>query len=336
MENETPQEGSIVLYQADGRNVPVQVAYHDETFWMTQKNIAALFDVNVRTISEHLKNIYETAELQQESTIRNFRIVRQEGSRQVAREISFYNLDAIIAVGYRVNSKQATQFRIWATSVLHEYIVKGFALNDDMLKNGRPFGDDYFEELLARIRDIRTSERRFYQKITDLFSEVSWDYDPKSQTARDFFASFQNKMHYAITGLTAAEIITSRVDSSKTNIGLTNWKGSPKGHPHAGDVAIAKNYLSKDELDALNTLTTGLLDLTEARVKRHTLTSMSECAELIDQYLRLAGMPLLEGKGNRGHKQAVDKAMDEYRKWDRMRENDFDKFVKGVEDGGPR
>lgn len=336
MENEEPQEGSIVLYQADGRNVPVQVTYKDETFWMTQKGMAELFGVDSDTISVHLRNIYKEGELVKDATTEILSVVRNEGGRTVRRSLTFYNLDAIIAVGYRVNSKQATQFRIWATGVLHEYIVKGFALNDDMLKNGRPFGDDYFEELLARIRDIRTSERRFYQKITDLFSEVSWDYDPKSQTARDFFASFQNKMHYAITGLTAAEIITSRVDSSKANMGLTNWKGSPKGHPHAGDVAIAKNYLSKDELEALNTLTTGLLDLTEARVRRHTLTSMSECAELIDQYLRLAGMPLLEGKGNRGHKQAVDKAMDEYRKWDKTRENDFDKFVKGVEDGEPR
>lgn len=333
MESEEPQEGSIVLYQADGRNVPVQVTYKDETFWMTQSGIADLFSVTKQNISYHLKNIFDTGELDKEAVVKDFLTTAVDGKQY---HVAFYDLDAIIAVGYRVNSKQATQFRIWATSVLHEYIVKGFALNDDMLKNGRPFGDDYFEELLARIRDIRTSERRFYQKITDLFSEVSWDYDPKSQTARDFFAGFQNKMHYAITGLTAAEIITSRADSSKTNMGLTNWKGSPKGHPHAGDVAIAKNYLSKDELEALNTLTTGLLDLTEARVRRHTLTSMSECADLIDQYLRLAGMPLLEGKGNRGHNQAVDKAMDEYRKWDKARENDFDRFVKGVEDGGPR
>ena len=290
------QEGSIVLYQADGRNIPAQVVFLDETFWMTQKQMGELFGVSVPTISEHLGNIYDTAELQRDSTIRKIRTVRQEGDRQVSRDLAFYDLDAIIAVGYRVNSRQATQFRIWTTNVLREYIIKGFALNDDMLRNGRPFGEDYFEELLSRIRDIRTSERRFWQKITDLFSEVSWDYDPKSQTARDFFANFQNKMHYAITGQTAAEIIMARADSSKENMGLTCWKGSPKGHPHSADVTVAKNYLDERELDALNTLTTGLLDLTEARVKRRTLTSMSECAALIDRYIDLAGMPLLVGR----------------------------------------
>lgn len=216
-----PQEGRIILYQEDGRNVPVEVTYWRETFWLTQQKMAELFNVTVPTINEHLKNIFSSGELTETSTIRKSRIVRQEGSRQVSREISFYNLDAIIAVGYRVNSRQATQFRQWATGILREYIVKGFALNDDMLKNGRPFGDDYFEELLDRIRDIRTSERRFWQKVTDLFSEVSYDYDPNSQTARDFFASCQNKMHYAVTHQTAAEIVMDRVDAGKPNMGLT-------------------------------------------------------------------------------------------------------------------
>lgn len=240
-----PQEGRIILYQEDGRNVPVEVTYWRETFWLTQQKMAELFNVTVPTINEHLKNIFSSGELTETSTIRKSRIVRQEGSRQVSREISFYNLDAIIAVGYRVNSRQATQFRQWATGILREYIVKGFALNDDMLKNGRPFGDDYFEELLDRIRDIRTSERRFWQKVTDLFSEVSYDYDPNSQTARDFFASCQNKMHYAVTHQTAAEIVMNRVDAGKPNMGLTTWKGAPKGHPRSTDVTVAKNYLNE-------------------------------------------------------------------------------------------
>lgn len=324
-------EASIVLYQADGRNVPVRVTYRDDTFWMTQSGMAELFDTSQQNISLHMRNIYDTGELEEEATHKDFLCVRREGAREVRRNVSHYNLDAVIAVGYRVNSKSATRFRIWATGVLREYVVKGFALNDDMLKNGRPFGEDYFEELLARIRDIRVSERRFWQKITDLFSEVSWDYDPKSAVAREFFAGFQNKMHYAITGRTAAEIIMERADASKENMGLTNWKGSPEGHPHSADVTVAKNYLDERELDALNTLTTGLLDLTEARVKRRTLTSMSECAALIDKYIDLAGMPLLADRGRRGHDEAARKALDEYRKWDRLRESDFDRFAKSVE-----
>lgn len=329
-----PQKGQIILYQEDGRNVPVEVTYWRETFWLTQQKMAELFNVTVPTINEHLKNIFSSGELTETSTIRKSRIVRQEGSRQVSREISFYNLDAIIAVGYRVNSRQATQFRQWATGILREYIVKGFALNDDMLKNGRPFGDDYFEELLDRIRDIRTSERRFWQKVTDLFSEVSYDYDPNSQTARDFFASCQNKMHYAVTHQTAAEIVMDRVDAGKPNMGLTTWKGAPKGHPRSTDVTVAKNYLNEREMKALNTLTTGLLDLVEARVLNHTLTSMEECATLIDQYISLSGMPLLEGKGNRGHEQMRRKALDEFHKWDAARESDFDRFAKGLDGTG--
>lgn len=308
--------------------MPVEVTYWQETFWLTQQKMAELFDTSASNVSMHLKNIFVSGELEESSCVIKFRI-----SEFNKKPTNFYNLDAIIAVGYRVNSKQATQFRQWATGVLREYIVKGFALNDDMLKNGRPFGNDYFEDLLARIRDIRTSGRRFWQKITDLFSEVSWDYDPKSQTARDFFASFQNKMHYAITGQTAAEIIMGRADSTKPNMGLTTWKGAPKGHPHSADVIVAKNYLNEEELTALNTLTTGLLDLTEARVRRHTLTSMEECAVLIDQYISLAGMPLLEGKGNRGHAQMERKALDEFRKWDTTRESDFDRFARELDSG---
>lgn len=324
-----PQEGRIILYQEDGRNVPVEVTYWRETFWLTQQKMAELFDTTTSNISMHLKNIFESGELDESSCLIKFRV-----SEFNKKPTNFYNLDAIIAVGYRVNSRQATQFRQWATGVLREYIVKGFALNDDMLKNGRPFGDDYFEELLDRIRDIRTSERRFWQKITDLFSEVSYDYDPNSQTARDFFASCQNKMHYAVTHQTAAEIVMDRADADKPNMGLTTWKGAPKGHPRSTDVTVAKNYLDEREIKALNTLTTGLLDLVEARVLNHTLTSMKECATLIDQYISLSGMPLLEGKGNRGHEQMRRKALNEFHKWDAARESDFDRFAKGLDGTG--
>lgn len=324
-----PQEGRIILYQEDGRNVPVEVTYRKETFWLTQQKMAELFNTTTSNISMHLKNIFEAGELDETSCLIKFRI-----SEFNKKPTNFYNLDAIIAVGYRVNSKQATRFRQWATGILREYIIKGFAINDDMLKNGRPFGDDYFEELLDRIRDIRTSERRFWQKITDLFSEVSYDYDPNSRTARDFFASYQNKMHYAVTSRTAAEIVMERVDAGKPNMGLTTWKGAPKGHPRSTDVVVAKNYLNEREMKALNTLTTGLLDLVETRVLNHRLTSMEECATLIDQYITLSGMPLLEGKGNRGHEQMKRKALDEFRKWDAARESDFDRFAKGLDGSG--
>ncbi len=324
-----PQEGRIILYQEDGRNVPVEVTYRKETFWLTQQKMAELFNTTTSNISMHLKNIFEAGELDETSCLIKFRI-----SEFNKKPTNFYNLDAIIAVGYRVNSKQATRFRQWATGILREYIIKGFAINDDMLKNGRPFGDDYFEELLDRIRDIRTSERRFWQKITDLFSEVSYDYDPNSRTARDFFASCQNKMHYAVTSRTAAEIVMERVDAGKPNMGLTTWKGAPKGHPRSTDVVVAKNYLNEREMKALNTLTTGLLDLVETRVLNHRLTSMEECATLIDQYITLSGMPLLEGKGNRGHEQMKRKALDEFRKWDAARESDFDRFAKGLDGSG--
>ena len=324
-----PQEGRIILYQEDGRNVPVEVTYRKETFWLTQQKMAELFNTTTSNISMHLKNIFEAGELDETSCLIKFRI-----SEFNKKPTNFYNLDAIIAVGYRVNSTQATRFRQWATGILREYIIKGFAINDDMLKNGRPFGDDYFEELLDRIRDIRTSERRFWQKITDLFSEVSYDYDPNSRTARDFFASCQNKMHYAVTSRTAAEIVMERVDAGKPNMGLTTWKGAPKGHPRSTDVVVAKNYLNEREMKALNTLTTGLLDLVETRVLNHRLTSMEECATLIDQYITLSGMPLLEGKGNRGHEQMKRKALDEFRKWDAARESDFDRFAKGLDGSG--
>lgn len=232
-------ENRIVLYTTPGGKVSVQVQFEDGTFWLTQKRMAELFGVDVRTVNDHLQNIFRSGELMKEPTIRKIRIVQQEGSREVSRELDFYHLDAIIAVGYRVNSYQATQFRIWATNTLGEYITKGFVLNDDLLKNGQPFGKDYFEELLERIRDIRASERRFYQKITDIYA-TSADYDKDSPVTKDFFASIQNKLHWAITGKNAAEIIYTSADASKLYMGLTHWKQAPNGKIMKSDVTVAK------------------------------------------------------------------------------------------------
>jgi hypothetical protein len=241
----------ILLYQTIDSNINVEVTYINETFWLTQKAIAQLFGVDTRTVNEHLLNILKSEELDKSSTNRKSRIVQTEGKREVSREIDFYNLDMIIAVGYRVKSKQATQFRIWATKTLREFITKGFVLNDEMLKNGTSFGKDYFEELLERIREIRSSERRFYQKITDIFS-LSADYDKDSAGTKNFFANVQNKLHWAITGKTAVEIIYSEADATKIYMGLTLWKDAPNGKIQKSDVAIAKNYLNKIHLEELN------------------------------------------------------------------------------------
>ncbi|WEV64370.1 virulence RhuM family protein [Bifidobacterium sp. ESL0732] len=324
-------QGEIVLYQQEGQNVPVQVTYRDETFWMTQKDIAALFEVTPQTITRHLGNIYNEGELIRLATCTKIVQVQNEGGRTVHREIAFYNLDAIIAVGYRVNNKQATKFRQWATATLKEYVIKGFVLNDDMLKNGQQFGKDYFDELLIRIRDIRASERRFYQKVTDLFQDISVDYDPKSQTARDFFTNIQNRFHYAVNGHTATEIIDERADASKPNMGLTSWKGSPDGRIHSSDVTVAKNYLSRDEIDHLNQLVSGFLDAAELRVRNHTITTMADCATLCEQYISLTGGKTLESKGRRNKKQADEKAKEEFRKFNETQESDFDRFVRQVQ-----
>lgn len=239
MNKEEPIKAEIILYQDENSNVPVEVRYLNDTFWLTQEEIASLFTVDRSVISKHLKNIYESEELAEESTCAFFAHV---GSNGQTYRTKIYDLDAIIAVGYRVNSKQATRFRQWATATLKEYIIKGFVLNDDMLKNGAPFGKDYFDELLVRIRDIRASERRVYQKITDIFQECSFDYDKNSDTAKEFYATVQNKLHYAVTGKTAPEIIFERADASLPHMGLTTWKGAPDGRIHSSDSIVAKNY----------------------------------------------------------------------------------------------
>lgn len=329
-DSDEPIKAEIILYQFDNANVPVEVRYLNETFWLTQKEMAALFDTSPSNISMHLKNIFEEGELIQEDSLIKFRI-----SEFNKKPTNFYNLDAAIAVGYRVNSLRATRFRQWATATLKEYIQKGFVLNDEMLKNGAPFGDDYFDELLARIRDIRASERRVWQKITDIFQECSFDYDRNSETARAFYATVQNKMHYAVTGHTAAEIIMERADASKPNMGLTSWKGSPEGRIHSSDVEIAKNYLSEDEIETLNRLVTMFLDDAELRARDHILQSMQDCADALDGFLRYNRREVLDNKGERNKKQAKMKAHEEFRKFQAIQDASFkNDFERGLDEGG--
>jgi hypothetical protein len=262
------QESEIIFYRSKNGKVKIEIRFEEETFWLTQKKLAELFGVEVQTINYHLKEIFKSGELEEDSTIRKIRIVQTEGKREVSRMVDFYNLDAIIAVGYRVNSYQATQFRIWATNVLKEFLLKGFVLDDERLKQGQRFDKDYFDELLERIRTIRASERRFYQKITDLYAEASIDYDAKAPITQQFYKTVQNKLHWAITGLTAAEIISKRVDAAKPNIGLTTWKNAPEGKILKSDTHIAKNYLNEEELQNLERIVTMYLDYAENQAKR--------------------------------------------------------------------
>ena len=263
--NSIMQEEKIILYSNEQGTQNVDVYFADENFWLTQKSMAELFDIESNTITYHLQEIYKSEELEENRTTRNFRVVRLEGKRQVEREIMFYNLDAVISVGYRVNSKKATNFRRWATKTLQEFILKGFVLNDKMLKNGRPFGKDYFDELLERIREIRASERRAYQKITDVFEQCSSDYSKNAEETKLFYKIVQNKMHFAITGQTAAEIIYKRVDSEKPFMGLATWKNAPDGKVLKSDSKIAKNYLNEMEIEKLNRLVVMFIDFAEFR-----------------------------------------------------------------------
>ena len=329
MEN---QQHSIVLYQTDSTNVCVSVCYADETFWLTQKAMAELFGVNVPNISKHLSNIYEEGELRKEATVSKMEIVQLEGERQVKRQAEFYNLDAIIAVGYRVNSKQATAFRIWATKTLKEYITKGFVLNDDMLKNGRPFGKDYFDELLERIREIRASERRAYQKIADVFEQCSYDYDKNSETTRAFYAFVQNKLHFAVTGKTAAELIYERADAAQPTMGLTTWSAAPDGKILKRDVTVAKNYMNEKELSRLNRLVTMFIDYAELMAEDEVLMSMKDWLDQTNVFLTNNRRKVLEGKGIVSHEQALDKATKEYEvfrvRQDKEYISEFDKEVE--------
>lgn len=329
-----PQRAEIVLYQSGGANVPVEVNYLNGTFWMPQKQMAELFGKDKSTVSRHLKNIFEEGELDRCSVVANIATTATDGKTY---RTDFYSLDAILAVGYRVNSPQATRFRQWATATLGEYVTKGFVLNDDMLKNGRPFGQDYFDELLARIRDIRASERRVWLKVTDIFQECSFDYNGSSEFARQFYANVQNKMHYAVTGKTAAEIVQGRSDPAKPNMGLTSWKGGPEGRIHSSDVTVAKNYLTEEEIRELNRLVTMFLDTLEDRAERHQLTSMRECSELLDGFLAFNGRSVLKGLGSRTKSTADRIARERFAEFQRVQdatwESDFERMARGLGDG---
>jgi len=326
------KKSDIIMYQTEAGDTRLEVRLEDSTVWLSQKMMANLYQKDVRTINEHIKSIFAEGELDPEATIRKFRIVQKEGTRDVARDISFYNLDGIIAVGYRVNSKEATAFRIWATNTLREYIIKGFVLDDERLKQGKKFGKDYFDELLERIREIRASERRFYQKITDIYAECSIDYDKNSELTQLFYKTVQNKLHWAITGKTAAELIAERADSSKPNMGLTSWKKSPSGKILKSDVGIAKNYLDEKEIDALNRMVVMYLDYAEDRAARMIPMTMKDWLEKLDAFLKFNEYEILKDAGKISHEIARSLAEREFDKFrviqDKNFESDFDKEIK--------
>lgn len=326
---------NFILYTTPEGVVKLDVLLQEETIWLTQKMMGELFGVVKSTISEHLSNVYETNELQKEATVRNFRTVRQEGGRIVTRELEFYNLDAVISVGYRVNSSKATQFRIWATQTLKEYIIKGFVLDDKRLKQAETvFGKDYFKELLERIRSIRASERRIYQQITDIFIECSIDYDPNSETTKNFYAMVQNKFHFAITGKSAAEIIYKSADASKENMGLTTWKNSPDGRILKSDTAVAKNYLQEKEIKQLERTVTGYFDYIENLIERENIFTMQELSKSVDKFLNFNEFKILDGKGKISHSKAIEKASNEYDQFNKTQKiiSDFDKEIKKLKE----
>jgi hypothetical protein len=325
----------ILLYSVPDGKVKIEVFFEDETFWLSQKKMAELFNVSVPTINEHLQNIFSTNELERNSVIRNFRIAAADGKNY---NTQFYNLDAIIAVGYRVNSKEATRFRIWATKTLREFIIKGFILDDERLKQGKNFGKDYFDELLERIREIRASERRFYQKITDIYAQCSIDYDPKADITLTFYKTVQNKLHWAVTGQTAAEIIYTRADAARSNMGLTTWKNAPDGKIMKTDVSIAKNYLQENEIGELNRVVTMYLDYAENQAKRNVAMSMTDWAQKLDAFLEFNDYSTLKNAGSISHEIAKKLAEEQYETYrivqDRLFESDFDKLAKKLPGGG--
>ncbi len=323
----------ILLYTTPNGKVKVEIYLQDETIWLTQQKIADLFDVDRTVVTKHIQNIYEEGELHREPTSAKFAQVQQEGSRTVTRQVEFYNLDMIISVGYRVNSTRATQFRIWATERLKEYIIKGFTMDDERLKNPDTiFGKDYFEEQLARIRDIRSSERRFYQKITDIYSQCSADYSPDSGITQKFFATVQNKLHWAITGQTAAELIAARADSTKPNMGLTTWKNAPKEKIRKPDVGVAKNYLDEKEMTGLNRIVTMYLDYAENQANKGVVMYMKDWVQKLDAFLQFNEEAILKNAGTVTHEVALALAEKEFEKYriiqDKLYESDFDKEIK--------
>jgi Virulence protein len=335
--NDLITHDEILLYQHGNEKAFISVAFEDETFWLTQKDIAELFDVGIPAINKHLKNIYDEEELSPDATISKREIVQAEGNRHVKRLVDFYNLDTIIAVGYRVNSKKATRFRQWATQTLKEYIQKGFVLNDDMMKNGRPFGKDYFDELLERIREIRASERRAYQKIADVFEQSSYDYDKNSETTKAFYAFVQNKLHFAVTGKTAAEILSERATTNSPTMGLATWKGAPNGKILKSDALIAKNYLNEKELQRLNRLVTMFIDYAELMAEDAQPMSMENWLHETDRFLQNNRRNVLQDKGHISHDDAVKKVGAVYtefrKKQDAEYTSEFDretaKYLKG-------
>ncbi|MDD2816823.1 MAG: virulence RhuM family protein [Thiotrichaceae bacterium] len=328
------ETNDILLYATPSGQIKVEVIFQEETFWLNQKKMAELFDVSTKTISEHLQNIFKSNELNQEATVRKFQTVQKEGNRDVNREIDFYNLDAIIAVGYRVNSQQATQFRIWATQTLKEFIIKGFVLDDERLKQGERFGKDYFEELLERIREIRASERRFYQKITDIYAQCSIDYNANAEQTRTFYQTVQNKLEWAITGQTAAELIKSRVDADKPNMGLQTWKNAPDGKILKSDVTVAKNYLVESEIKELEKIVVMYLDYAELQATRHIQMKMNDWITKLDAFLSFTEYDVLQNAGKVRRNVADELATQQYEKFrviqDKNFESDFDKIIKKV------
>ena len=321
----------FLTFELQSKQNSIEVRYEDETIWLTQRMMSELFDVSTKTINEHLQNIYASGELDREATTRKFRIVQTEGTRQVNREVDHYNLDAVISVGYRVNSIKATEFRRWATQVLKQFAIRGYVIDKKRMENGAFLGADYFERLLEEIREIRLSERRFYQKITDIYA-TSVDYDKNSPMSKQFFATVQNKLHYAITGHTAMELLTLRADSKKPNMGLTSWEGSPDGKILASDVKVAKNYLTKDELDSLGRIVSAFLDLAEDFAKRKVPMTMKDWATRLDGFLQLTGREILQNAGKVSKKDAMLFAESEIEKYrliqDKLYKSDFDKLVE--------
>ncbi len=328
-------EIQFLLYSMPDDKGKIQVVIKDETLWCTQRAMAELFGVGVPAISKHLNNIYEEGELQKEATVSKMEIVQLEGIREVKRTSDFYNLDAIIAVGYRVSSFKATRFRQWATKVLHEYIQKGFAMDDERLKQAKTaFGKDYFRELLERVRSIRASERRIWQQITDIYAECAFDYDSKSPTTREFFQMVQNRFHYAITGQTAPEIIFSRADHTKDHMGLTTWKNAPKGRILLSDTKVAKNYLPEKEIRQLERAVTGYFDYIEDLIERENAFTMEQFAASVNEFLSFRRYALLPDKGSVSREQADRKAEEEYKKFNPIQQinSDFDKYLKNLFD----
>lgn len=328
----TSFEGNVLIYRTSTGKVNVSVLFNNDTFWLSQKRMSELYNVTIQDISYHLIQINDSGELQLSTAIKKV-LIPSDNCDDTGTIL--YNLDAIIAVGYRVNSYEATQFRIWAREVLKEYIQKGFVLDDERLKGKNPFGADYFEDLLDRIREIRTSERRYYQKITDIYAECSSDYDPKSEVTKTFYKTVQNMMHYAVSHQTAAEIVYNRANAEKPHMGLTTWKNAPDGRVVKSDVTIAKNYLSDKEIESLNLLTTAFLDMAEDRARRHIIMKMTDWKTLLERYLEISDRDILPDAGSVSHEEAEAKALGEYEKFWRIQDktilSDFDRFIEGLD-----